>query len=331
MARQRRKFNSGKVYEVIFRARKGLPLPQTKYMTFLLEGIIARVQRNQKVLLHHYLFMSNHAHIIITVKDARAATNFYGEIKKQLTEAIKKLLGLPQLNLWSHSSVIRLKNIKDVINRIAYIYANPTAADLEDSIELYPGLSSWELFQTVSPAVNAQTTSQKDWVRLPLIPRLRTRSVTKRIDQHFTDKLKEAATKKHTLVIEPNSWMRCFRISSPDEVREINQGIIRKLRDVEAGHRARRAKDGKRVLGALRLRETPLMQDFTPKKKSRAIFVICEDKKERISYIKEFQEFCATCRLAFQAWKNGEVLLPWPPGAFRPPMCPTASLVEYGY
>jgi REP element-mobilizing transposase RayT len=48
------------------------------------------VQRDEKVELNAYFWMSNHPHIIVRVKDTQAATRFYGEIKKQLTEALKR-------------------------------------------------------------------------------------------------------------------------------------------------------------------------------------------------------------------------------------------------
>ena len=96
------------------RTRVGLPFVCTKYMNLIIEGIVARVQRNHKVQLCHKNFMGNHPHMIIVAKDSLECTNFYGEIKKQLTDSIKRLLGLEHLNLWQKNgtSVIRYHDLK---------------------------------------------------------------------------------------------------------------------------------------------------------------------------------------------------------------------------
>jgi hypothetical protein len=48
---------------------QGLPFVCRLYMEMILNGIIARVQRDMKVTLCHHLWMANHAHMIIIAKD----------------------------------------------------------------------------------------------------------------------------------------------------------------------------------------------------------------------------------------------------------------------
>jgi hypothetical protein len=87
------------------RTRRGLPFMTTLYMQLILESILARVQRDSKVIIDHIIWMANHVHIIIQAKDAAACKNFYGEVQKQITEAMKRLLNLEHLNLWGSNTV----------------------------------------------------------------------------------------------------------------------------------------------------------------------------------------------------------------------------------
>jgi REP element-mobilizing transposase RayT len=75
MGRRRRYIKSNQIYEFCFRARKGLPLPPLAVIRVLIESILARVQHDEKVEIIAFLWMSNHPHIIVRVKDAEAARN----------------------------------------------------------------------------------------------------------------------------------------------------------------------------------------------------------------------------------------------------------------
>jgi hypothetical protein len=97
------------------------PFVCTNYMQMLLDSIMARVQRDMKVQLCHKLWMANHVHIIIVTKDKTACKQFYGEVQKQITEAVKRLLGLKHLKLWKSNgtSVIPIQDIDTACYRIA--------------------------------------------------------------------------------------------------------------------------------------------------------------------------------------------------------------------
>ncbi|MDC0357859.1 hypothetical protein OAO01_03515, partial [Oligoflexia bacterium] len=100
MGRKRRQILSYGVYEICMRTKRGLPFVCTAYMNLLLKGILARVQRDLKVILCHHLWNGNHPHIIIRARDSAQCTHFYGEVQKQITDSIKRLLGRKHLNLW---------------------------------------------------------------------------------------------------------------------------------------------------------------------------------------------------------------------------------------
>jgi len=106
MPKSRREFKSGHLYEICFRARSGIPFVVTEYMKLIIESILARVQRDYKVTLCHYIWMGSHPHILSIFRDADQARCFYMEVEKKLTDAIKRLLGVDYLNIWKGCPVL---------------------------------------------------------------------------------------------------------------------------------------------------------------------------------------------------------------------------------
>ena len=208
-----RNFTANNVYELTFRARKGFPLPPKRLIKALLKGVLARTQRDFKVHICHLIWMANHPHIIIIIKDAEAAKCFYAELKKKLTDSLKAMLGFNYLHLWEpRPNVSRLRYFEDVMAKIAYVYANPSRADLVDSIEEYPGYSSYDDFRNCPNQVEAKVSELVPWIqhsRLGRVPAL----LSDKTDAFLTKKYLSEAKKKHMLIVEPNLWMKCFGIS----------------------------------------------------------------------------------------------------------------------
>jgi hypothetical protein len=299
----------------------GLPFVCTLYMQLILEGIVARVQRDMKVVINHLIWMANHAHIIIEAKDTEQCKRFYGEVQKQLTEAVKRLLGLEHLCLWrsNETSVVHLGDKEAVMRRIAYLYANPARADLVESIDQYPGVSSWHGFLAVTDDSNGTITKECPWVQAPMIPRLPLRSVKTHQDLRHAERMLEAAVRSHKLILQPNSWMKKYGITTPEEVAQTNRSIIEMVREYEEGANLRRKGEGKKVMGVSRLRREELKLRYKPKKETRRIFVYAVDKDLRIRMIERYRAFCDACRECYQRWKMGDFTVAWPPGAYKPP------------
>lgn len=309
------------------RTRRGLPFVTTRYMILLLEGIIARVQRNQKVILCHYLWMGNHAHIIIVARDSRQATAFYGEIQKQLTDAVKQLLGAEHLNLWEKNgtSVVKQADAAGVADRIAYLYANPSAANLVDHIEHYPGANTWEAYQAAEDTLQAEVTRALPWVQKPMIDELPRKALNQRQDQSFTQRLRTKTKRAHVLKLSPNLWMKTFGITDQKDIQAVNKEIVADLRQREEASRFKRARQGWKTKGARRLCEEALSLDYRPEKKGPKLFVYAKDKETRISMIEEYKRFCAICTECYEKWKQGDFTVTWPPGAFQPAPPPVAN------
>ncbi|MFM1846712.1 MAG: hypothetical protein RL417_186 [Pseudomonadota bacterium] len=299
----------------------GLPFVCTLYMKLILEGILARVQRDMKVVINHLIWMANHAHIIIEAKDTEQCKRFYGEVQKQLTEAVKRLLGLDHLNLWrsNETSVVHLGDKEGVMRRIAYLYANPARADLIESIDQYPGVSSWQGFLANSGELEGAISKDCRWIQAPMIPSLPLRSANTTQDLRLTEKMLAKAVRSHRLVLKPNSWMRRYGITTSEEVEQTNRSIIAMVREYEESARLRRSREGKKSMGVSRLRREEIRLNYKPTRVTRRIFVYAVDKEIRIGMIKRYRAFCEACREAYLRWKAGDFDVKWPPGAYRPP------------
>jgi len=310
------------------RTRKGLPFVCTKYMKLILESTMARVQRDHKVILCHYLWMGNHPHIIIVARDSSQCTRFYGELKKQLTEAVKQLLGRSHLSLWQKNgtSVVHYGDAEGVQERIAYLYANPARAHLVDSIERYPGSSSWESFKQSEYTFSAMSTKNYPRIHAPAIPRLPAASVTPAQDNKITNTLKTATKKFHTLTLHPNAWMKALKLDE-SEVAERNGVILERLEEFEREVREQRSKKGFRAKGASRLADEALSLQYRPKPGGKRIYVYAVCKDLRVRMIKEYEYFCKLCTDCYERWKIGDYTVEWPPGAFMPAMPPRYNFI----
>lgn len=322
MGRPRREIYSEHVYEICMRTQRGLPFVCTHYMKMLLESVIARVQRDHKVTLCHQLWMGNHPHIFVVAKDKRACTQFYGEIQKQLTEAVKKLCGLKHLSLWNNNatSVIPYYDVETVCYRIAYLYANPARADLVDTISDYPGLSSWHEFLSDKSSLRVTHLKVCPWVRLPMIERLASPAVTREEDLSIVREWETQARDSHALVLQPNAWMKSFGIKTRKEVEETNEKVLRYHTGLELEAREKRGKKKKKVMGKKELRSQPLNLTYQSKKQSRRISNHSLDPELRVYLIEKYQEFCDACRRCYERWKLGDFSVVWPEGAFLPPV-----------
>lgn len=330
MSHVRRYIKSNCVYELSFRARESLPFNCTEYMSVLIYGILSRIQRDNKVIIHHFIFEGSHPHIILTAKDADQCRKFYGQLKKQITDSCKYLLGLEHLTLWEeNASVIQIATLEDAISKIGYVYANPSNDDLASSIERYPGVSSWQVFKTAERLEDCSS-SVHPWIQLPMIPRLPSASVSKSQDRFICKKMTAQAKFYHTLEVYPLKWIESFIPNPSAEVVErVRREILENLAARELENSKRRAKENKPVMGANKLRAQALLKPHRPKKRGRRISVQSQVKEIRIALINELKAVSELCRQVYQRWKQGDFSVPWPPGTFPPPLPAMANCISY--
>ena len=294
-------------------------------MQLLLASALARTQRSSYVTLCHFLWMANHAHILVVVQDAESCKRFYMELQKKLTDYLKRLLGKQYLDLWEgNPAVIAILDLDKAIDRVRYLYTNPAKANLVDSIRDFPGYSTWGYFSEVSAEVTVKYVSRTPWVRQYHILPLKRGLISKFEDNQLTALLRAKPRKFHELAVFPNAWMRCFRITDERAVATVNKRILGLIQDSEESFRRARKAERKDVLGADRLRREPIMKEHTPGKNDRKIFAMSSDKEIRTDYIEKVLWICEQCDELARRQRRGERVF-WPPGVFPSPLPMMAS------
>lgn len=317
MPRTRRVYKKDSVYEVVSRAREGLPLPPTDTTNEILAGIYGRAQRDGKVVLCNFVEMDNHHHQLLMPKCPSGLADFYKEFKKAVTESLKGLLGLSHLNLWEPRSMAAvIPTLEDVIERLVYIFCNPARAGLEESIDDFPGLSSWQAFKTCEPSVHATVSIPVRYYPKSAIPRLpEGDTLTEEEDARCVSYLKRAEEGiEHELVIKPLAWLKPFGITDPKRIEAIRQRVIKLVYEKEAEYRRERTRP---VIGVQNLRRQTYLRPHVPAKRGRKIFVISRDpeiRKQIISFVRQISE---TCRKCYDSLKQG-LSVTWPEGVFIP-------------
>lgn len=329
MPRANRAFSDNTIYEVVSRTRNCLPMPPTATSNEIKLGILGRTQRDSKVELCHFVDMNNHSHTLAVSNECENLSKFYMELQKKTTDAVKALLGIPSLSLWEdRPTAAEVATLDDTIDRIVYIYCNPSNASLCDSIEQYPGINSWSAFLQCEPTVDAEVVINARWYPVSEIPKLPARSLSPKQDvclhQHLT-----ASTKaiNHPVVVKPFKWLEVFGIVDPDKIEEVRQKIIAQVREKQRENAESRLAAGRRSVPRAVLLREPYMKPHRPKKKERKIYLICGDKELRLELLRRFSGIFARCRECYRKAKEG-IRVEWPPGTFTPWFPPGLTFSE---
>jgi len=320
MPRSPRVVFENSLYEIVPRAREGLPLPPNEVTNQLLTGVLARTQRDQKVTLCNFVEMNNHVHQHCIPKEAHQHAKFYMEYQKKVTDTVRRLTKRSRLSLWEgRPSVIKIAELEDAIQRLIYIFLNPAKASLERSIDDYPGLTTWKAFTTCDASVDAEVRIQAYWTPVSSLESLPSGNrLSPACDKAMAARLREAEdVVPYELVIKPLAWLKVYGVTDSTQIERIRKRIIREVYAGEAKLARERLKQGRGILGAQRLRHQEYLAPHTPKKRERNIFLICGNHLLRSALIRVFQDIFATCRTSYLALKVG---LPheWPPGTFIP-------------
>jgi hypothetical protein len=276
--------------------------------------------------------MNNHAHQHVIPDKPEMHTKFYMEYQKKITDTVRKLVKRKQLSLWERRpSVFLLAELEDVIRRLIYLFLNPVRAGLVETIDHYPGLTTWHAFKTCEASVDAEVIMKGKWTPVSsLEPLPQGNRLSPANDRAMVKRLGEAeGTLEYDLIVKPLKWLQAYGITDPAQVEQIRQRIINAVYAEEANLAKERREKGHGVIGAERLKQQEYMAPHTPKSKERRIFVICGNDERRPKIISAFKEIFGKCRDCYEALKQG---LPheWPPGTFVPWIPPRICRPGFG-
>jgi len=291
---------------------QGLLFVANEVIETILYSCMARAQALHPVPICHFLFESTHAHFIMAVDKPEDIKGFMGRFKTEAAHALNRLLGRKKRTIWceGYDSPVVLTP-QDVIEKIKYTYTNPAKDGLNDCIEEYPNVSSWQMYRT------NQLERECHWVHRPTIPKLAKRKLSPDEAHRLAKTLKNASPELHTLTISPNYWMECFGITEPKEQQQLNEQIVAYVAESEAEFKAERDKQHRPAMGRHRLMHQAIDTDYTPDRHGRKMWCICSDIPFRIVFISMVKELIAQAVEALARWRIGD-LVPFPPGLYPP-------------
>lgn len=277
MPRTPKVYLKGKIYEVCFRTEEGLPMVCTPYMNVIIHGILAQASSMYAITLFHFVFMANHLHMHLRVDDPEQLDDYVAYIKRELSHAINNLLGRQRHTVWQagYDAVIILDAGK-MLERIRYLYLNPARAGCVESIDHYPGVSSWKAMVRGKWELKGRRIPRE---QIPALPRA---AMSVQAQREFADALLKVAKPENVVEIDPMGWVGAFGSEERLDKERLRKELLKSIRGEEELLNARRDKP---VIGAHALQLQSMRQPHTPKKFGKKMWCFGSTKEIRLRYI----------------------------------------------
>ena len=138
----------GSVKFVTFCVEEGLLLLCNPLCKAMIKSCIARAQKLYPIRIVAILVEATHVHMIVVVDNPDDLPSFMRHFKSDSAHMLNRILGRKKRTVWceGYDDPIVLTPIRTLI-ALAYIYSNPSKDNLVESINEYPGFSTWRMFR----------------------------------------------------------------------------------------------------------------------------------------------------------------------------------------
>jgi hypothetical protein len=238
--------------------------------------------------------------------------------KCETAHALNGILGRGQRTVWRERyDSPYIPDLETAIQKIAYIYSNPSNDYAVDSIERFPGFNTFEL--RAQMATGEKTLEEVNFPTY-LIPRPEFTKIQDHTPEGYTKYRARLIHKKKrtSVVVNPNALFHKFGITNEAEIRRLNSVIVAEIRCREEKNRAQRQAEGRSLIGARRLISTPIGTPYTPHRTGRRMRVHSHDRELRIQILAWMRKLYRKARAVFDRWKLGDYSVPFPMGLFPP-------------
>ena len=301
------------VLSVTMSVERGLLLLSNPLCMIILKSCLARSCYLYKVDICHFIVNGNHIHMVFVVINPKDAKNFIGHFKAEVAHRINIIFGWKKRTIWceGYDSPVVLTPRRALI-AIAYLYANPAKDNLEESIDLFPGLSSWKMFM--------RGEHKKSWafLRRPAFGLIAKDAHNLEGYTREAQRLLSSTKKTHTFELKPNAWLTAFKITDPEEQEIWNRRMVQRVRSLEERASKKRIQEKKRVLGRSKLLKQPITFDYQSKRSGKRMWCLSEKRSVRIEFIQFLKDLLKQAREVYQRWHVGDYSVPYPPGLFPP-------------
>ena len=293
------------------RVQQGLPFVCTPLMELILWSALAVAQALYPVKIVGFVVMGNHIHIIALVEDPTTIESFMERFKCETAHAINRLLGRRQVTVWceGYDSPAILTG-DDLVEKLAYVYANPVRAHRAASISEYQGVSSWGMFTSRQPVREVKR------IRRTFLTPIATGKISTAVRLQEASLVERQATESLTFTLSPNAWTSAFPNQMTPE--RLNERVSRRVREIEAEMAAIRKKAGIPLPSEFEVSSQPIDMPYEPKKFGRRMWCICSDIPLRIAFISFIKNLREKARKVRLEWLRGNSAEPFPIGLFPP-------------
>jgi REP element-mobilizing transposase RayT len=301
----------GSVLFSTFSIEQGLLLLCNPLCEAIIKSCLARAQSLYPVRICAIIIEANHVHLVFVVDNPDDVPSFIRHFKTESAHALNKILGRRKRTIWceGYDSPVVLTLVRALLV-LSYLYSNPAKDNLEESIDKYPGISSWKMF------LSGEHT--KKWKRIHR-PAYRALGPHEHNLEGYTRearRLERSAGKTHSFTLEPNAWLEAFGITDPEEQRGYNQRLIERVRAIEARAARVREREKKRVIGADKLRESTFNLTHQSSRSGKRMWCLSEQRSLRVRFISFLKELKRQARVVQQNWRRGDFSLPYPLGLY---------------
>jgi REP element-mobilizing transposase RayT len=292
-------------------------------MELILWSALGTAQNLHPLKIISFVVMGNHIHLIALVEDPTTVESFMERFKCETAHAINRLLGRRQVTVWCEGyDSPTILTLDDLVEKLAYVYANPVRAHMTNSISSYQGVSSWGMF---SAGENSREVKRIRRNLLSPIPTAR-RSAAEWAREAYS--LARLSTEVLTFELTPDAWIIAFpNQSTPERVRE---RLINRIREIESQMAEMREREGIKLPSNDEVTTKPIDTTYNPKKFGRRMWCICGDIPLRIAFISFIKNLRSKARQVRLKWLSGDLGEPFPTGLFPPSQPMLANLLP-GY
>lgn len=311
-------FFHGGIYFITTSVERDFMLPPNPLIREIILKSLAQAQKLYPIEIIDIIVLPTHVHLLVRILDPECAASFMERFKTESAHAINRLLGRRRSTLWCERyDSPYIPDLETALNKIVYIYTNPSNDGAVDRIDEFPGFNTFNL--RVSSSIHPLKAGPIE-IGTYVIPRP---SFTK-LKSHSLDyytKYRDGLVKglqSAVVKITPNALFEKFGVYDDLSIQHYNQVIIERIRQKEALNRVERALAKKGVIGARKLTKMVIGSAFMPERSGRRMRVHCQNKALRIETLLWMRDLQRAGKDVRERWRVGDYSERYPMGLFPP-------------
>jgi REP element-mobilizing transposase RayT len=289
-------------------------------MELILWSALAVAQCLYPVKIIAFVVMGNHIHIIALVEDPTVVESFMERFKCETAHAINRLLGRRQVTVWCEGyDSPPILTLDDLVEKLAYVYANPVRAHRSASIKTYQGVSSWGML------TSGQIFREVKRIRRTFLGPITKGTTSASLRRQEASVVEGQVTENLTFTLSPNAWITAFPNQATLE--SLKEKLLRRVGEIEQEMAAIRERQQISLPSDFEVASQPIDTPYAPTTFGRRMWCICRDIPLRIAFISFIKKLRAKAREVRLKWLQGDWREPFPTGLFPPSQPILANLL----